>query len=94
MSCVIGVVKVYIGNLPATATEAEVRELLSPFGTLHSIKTMTNNYPDNKPHFIVEMDEAASFTAIRKLSGSVFQEQRLDVWESMLREPKKKKPPE
>ena len=62
--------KLYVGNLPFTATEAEVNELFSKHGTVHSV-ALINDRETGRPRGFgfVEMDDEAAMAAISALNG-------------------------
>jgi RNA recognition motif-containing protein len=63
--------KLYVGNLPFTATEDEVREFFSQHGTVHSV-ALINDRETGRPRGFgfVEMDDEAAMAAIEKLDGA------------------------
>lgn len=62
--------KIYVGNLPFSATEAEVNELFSKHGTVHSVALITDRDTGRPRGFgFVEMDDDAAQTAIQALNG-------------------------
>jgi RNA recognition motif-containing protein len=62
--------KIYVGNLPFSATEAEVSALFSKHGTVHSV-ALINDRETGRPRGFgfIEMDDAAVEAAIRELDG-------------------------
>ena len=63
--------KLYVGNLPFTATEDEVRDLFAQHGTVHSV-ALINDRETGRPRGFgfVEMDDEAAMTAVQKLDGA------------------------
>ena len=62
--------KIYVGNLPFSATEAEINELFSKHGTVHSVALITDRDTGRPRGFgFVEMDDEAARTAIQALNG-------------------------
>jgi RNA recognition motif-containing protein len=62
--------KVYVGNLPFTATEAEITELFEKHGTVHSVALITDRETGRPRGFgFVEMDPEAADAAIAALNG-------------------------
>ena len=62
--------KIYVGNLPFTATEAEVRTLFSEHGTVESVSLPTDRETGRPRGFgFVEMSQADSARAIQNLNG-------------------------
>ena len=60
--------KIYVGNLPFTATEDEVRELFSQHGAVHSVALITDRDTGRPRGFgFVEMDNTEA--AISALDG-------------------------
>lgn len=62
--------KLYVGNLPFSATEDEVNELFSQHGTVHSV-ALINDRDTGRPRGFgfVEMDDNAAEAAIQALDG-------------------------
>lgn len=61
---------IYVGNLPFSATEDEVRELFSPFGTVATVKLITDRDTGRPRGFgFVEMEAAEADAAIEALNG-------------------------
>jgi cold-inducible RNA-binding protein len=66
----IDVKKLYVGNLPFTATEADVRTLFEKHGTVHSVALITDRDTGRPRGFgFVEMDDDGAQAAMRALSG-------------------------
>jgi RNA recognition motif-containing protein len=65
------VMQLYVGNLPYSATEAEVRALFEQCGTVLSIKlVMDRDTGQPKGFGFVEMEDAAAQAAMQKLNGA------------------------
>ncbi len=64
--------KLYIGNLPFSSTEEELKELFSRHGTVESVAVITDRETGRPRGFaFVEMEEAsAAQDAIQALDGS------------------------
>lgn len=64
--------KIYVGNLPFTATESELRSLFEPHGDIASVSLITDRETGRPRGFaFVEMEEASgAANAIRALDGS------------------------
>ena len=63
--------KIYVGNLPFTATEAEVRTLFSQHGTVESVTLPTDRDTGRPRGFgFVEMSQADAARAIEHLNGT------------------------
>ena len=63
--------RIYVGNLPYSATEAELRELFEPHGAVHSV-TLIEDRETGRPRGFgfVEMDDDAAGTAIEALANT------------------------
>lgn len=63
--------KLYVGNLPFSATEDEITELFGQHGTVHSV-ALINDRETGRPRGFgfVEMDDEAIAGAIQALDGS------------------------
>lgn len=62
--------KIYVGNLPWSTTESDLRELFQSFGTVHSAAVITDRETGRSRGFgFVELDQDAADKAIRELDG-------------------------
>jgi len=62
--------KIYVGNLPWSTTEAELNDLFSRFGAVHSAAVITDRDTGRSRGFgFVEMDDADADKAIAELDG-------------------------
>ena len=62
--------RIYVGNLPFSATDAEVRELFSQHGTVESVNIITDRDTGRPRGFgFVEMSRADASRAIQNLNG-------------------------
>ena len=62
--------KIYVGNLPWSATEADLRELFSSVGTVHSAAVITDRDTGRSRGFgFIEMDDSDAEQAISQLDG-------------------------
>src|SRR6201995_1572597 len=62
--------KIYVGNLPFSATDAEVRTLFSEHGTVESVSLPTDRDTGRPRGFgFVEMSQADASRAIQALNG-------------------------
>jgi RNA recognition motif-containing protein len=79
--------KLYVGNLPYTTDEDEVRDLLAPFGDLKSLAMINDRDTGRFRGFcFVEMDDADANSAIEALDGKDFGGRNLRVNEAKPRE--------
>ncbi len=62
--------KLYIGNLPFTATEDEIKELFGAHGAVHSV-ALINDRETGRPRGFgfIEMDDDAAIAAQQALDG-------------------------
>ena len=80
--------KIYVGNLPFSATDDEVRELFSEFGTVVSVQLITDRETGRPRGFgFVEMSDGAD-EAISALHQSQMGGRSLNVNEARPREPR------
>ena len=62
--------KIYVGNLPFSTTEGELRELFSQHGTVESVSVPTDRETGRPRGFaFVEMNQADAARAIQNLNG-------------------------
>ena len=62
--------KIYVGNLPFSATDAEVRELFAQHGTVESVSLITDRDTGRPRGFgFVELSRADASRAIQNLNG-------------------------
>jgi RNA recognition motif-containing protein len=62
--------KIYVGNLPWSATDASLRDAFSAFGDVESASVVTDRETGRSRGFgFVEMDGADADKAIRELDG-------------------------
>ena len=63
--------KLYVGNIPFSATEADLRDLFGRHGTVSSVKVITDRETGRPRGFaFVEMDATGASDAIRALDGT------------------------
>ena len=80
--------RIYVGNLPFTATEDEVRALFSTHGPVDSVNLITDRETGRPRGFcFVEMNDGAE-EAIRTLHQSDMGGRSLNVSEARPREPR------
>ena len=81
--------KLYVGNLPFSASEDDVRELFEKHGTVHSVNLITDRETGRPRGFgFVEMDQEAAEEAKGALDGTMFGERNLRVNDAL--EPRKR----
>ena len=81
---------IYVGNLPFSATEAEVRDLFAAHGTVESVRLMTDRETGRPRGFgFVEMADGDAARAIQALNGTDFGGRSLRINEA---QPKGKRP--
>ena len=74
---------IYVGNLPFSITETELRELFEQHGTVNSVKLITNPRTGRSRGFgFVEMDDDEALTSIKSLDGSDLSGRALRVSEA------------
>ena len=62
---------IYVGNLPFTASEDEIRSLFEEHGAVNTIKLITDRETGRPRGFaFVEMDQSGAEKAIEALNGS------------------------
>ncbi len=62
--------KLYIGNLPFSATDEEINELFGKHGTVHSVALITDRETGRPRGFgFIEMDDDAAEAAMSALNG-------------------------
>jgi RNA recognition motif-containing protein len=76
---------IYVGNLPVTATEINVRDLFREFGRVASVKILMDMETGQSKGFgFVEMDDHTDGRrAIKKLDNSSFMDQVIQVSEAI-----------
>ena len=63
--------RLYVGNIPFTTTEDELRDTFEKHGPVESVRVITDRETGRSRGFaFVEMEENAAETAIRALDGS------------------------
>lgn len=79
--------KLYVGNLPFSATETEVEDLFAQHGTVTSVALPTDRETGRPRGFgFVEMSDADASKAMRALDGTQFGGRDLRVNEAKPRE--------
>jgi RNA recognition motif-containing protein len=78
--------KLYVGNIPFTTTEAELRELFGRHGTIERVSVITDRETGRPRGFaFVEMDPRGAEDAMRALDGSQLGGRSLRVSEAQER---------
>jgi RNA recognition motif-containing protein len=81
------VTKLYVGNLPFSATEESVRALFAPHGSVDKVSLITDRETGRPRGFgFVEMSTADASRAIQALNGKDFEGRALKVNEAQERE--------
>ncbi len=81
----------YVGNLPWSATEDEVRNLFAEHGNVRSVKLISDRETGRARGFgFVEIDDTDAATAVEALDGMNFGGRTLRVNEA---QPKAPRPP-
>ncbi len=79
--------RIYIGNLPFSATEDEVRELFGKHGEVVTVNLIMDRETGRPRGFgFVEMDDAGAAAAISALDGTEMDGRNLRVNEARARE--------
>lgn len=79
--------KLYVGNLPFTATDDSVRALFSSHGTVEKVSLITDRETGRPRGFgFVEMSNADASRAMQALNGADFDGRPLKVNEAQDRE--------
>ena len=79
--------RIYVGNLPFTANEDELRELFSQHGTVESVSLVTDRDTGRPRGFgFVEMEDEGAAKAIEALDQKEFGGRNLRVNEARPRE--------
>ncbi len=76
--------KLYVGNLPDSATEQDLLDKFAAYGTVKSVKLITDHDTDRTRGFgFIEMaSEAEAHAAIDSLNGSDYDGQPMNVNEA------------
>ncbi len=79
--------KIYVGNLPWSTTEADLRDLFATIGEVHSTAVITDRDTGRSRGFgFVEMDDGDAEKAISELNGREMGERALRVNEAQERQ--------
>ena len=73
-------ITIYVANITDDATEEDIQSLFKPYGTVESIKLITDS-ETGKPagYGFIEMEEEAANKAIKELGNKEFKGQTLQV---------------
>jgi RNA recognition motif-containing protein len=84
-------VNIFVGNLAFSTTEQDLRQLFEPYGTVDTIRIMTDRETGRSRGFgFVEMpDHQAAQAAIEALNGTLCAGRALTVNEARPREPRR-----
>lgn len=82
--------KLYVGNLPWTTTEDDLRELFAPVGQTHSAILITDRETGRSRGFgFVELENDAADQAISQLNGTEYGGRQLRINEAKERAPRR-----
>jgi RNA recognition motif-containing protein len=74
---------IYVGNLPWSATEEDVREAFASYGDVKSVKLVEDRETGRPRGFgFVEMDDQSALAAIEALDGANFGGRNIKVNEA------------
>ena len=80
---------IYVGNLPWSATEEQVRNLFSQYGTVNSVNLVSDRETGRARGFgFVEMADGDAAAAIQALNGSDMNGRSLKVNEAQPKAPR------
>lgn len=80
---------IYVGNLPFSATEDEIRDLFEAYGTVSSVKLISDRETGRPRGFgFVEMEDAEAAKAIQELNGKDMGGRTLRINEAQERSPR------
>jgi len=78
--------KLYVGNLPFSTTEDDVRDYFAPYGEVISVALITDRETGRLRGFgFVEMNDEGAAAAIEALDGQSFQGRNLKINEAQER---------
>ena len=81
--------KIYVGNIPFTVTETQVREMFEEYGTVDSLAWITDRDTGRFRGFaFIEMEDAEALSAINGLNGQDVGGRPLKVDEAKPRPPR------
>jgi RNA recognition motif-containing protein len=80
---------IYVGNIPFSVSENDIRELFGAYGNVSSVKLVEDRETGRFRGFgFVEMDDSDALKAIEALDGSEMSGRTLKVNEARPREPR------
>jgi RNA recognition motif-containing protein len=80
---------IYVGNLPFSASEDEIREMFAAFGAVQSVKLISDRETGRPRGFgFVEMEPSAAAAAIQALNGTDMGGRALRINEAQERAPR------
>lgn len=80
---------IYVGNLPFSVTEEELRALFERHGTVHSVKLINDRETGRPRGFgFVDMDPSPAAAAIQALNGTDLGGRALRINEALERPPR------
>jgi RNA recognition motif-containing protein len=85
--------KLYVGNLPFSATEEAIRELFGQHGSVESVSLITDRDTGQPRGFgFIEMEDAGASAAMRAIDGQEMDGRALKVNEARKREDRRSQP--
>ena len=82
--------KLYVGNLPFSASEDDVRDYFAPYGEVISVALITDRETGRLRGFgFVEMNDEGALAAIEALDGQSFMGRNLKINEAQARPPRR-----
>lgn len=79
---------IFVGNLPFTVTETDLRQLFEQHGPVQSIKLITDRESGRSRGFgFIEMDNSEADAAIKALNGMAMQGRNIKVNQAEARKP-------
>ena len=80
---------IYVGNLPYSATEDDIRNLFTPYGIVHTVKLVPDRETGRPRGFgFVEMEDSTAINAISALNGRDLDGRSLRINEARERSPR------
>ena len=84
--------KLFVGNLPFSATEQEIRDMFEQHGTVQSVKLISDRETGRPRGFgFVEMADEDADAAMNALNNYEFQGRSLHVNEARERQPRQRR---